>query len=124
MFDPATKGKRTATDMNDEDNNSSEEESDFSETEKRFGKEAKFHHIIKRNGKPGKKLPKFIELDNPYPGEPKFMRRRKHPKSVRFFKVNQENNPARFFLQELMFYTSFDEKTNGKMHRSLYDKKK
>ena len=108
MFDPATMGKQTS-DNNNEDDNSNEEEYTFSETEKRFGKEAKFHHVVQTNGKPGKKLPEFVELENPYPGEPKFMRRRKHPKAVRFFKVRQENSPARFFLQELMFYTSFGE---------------
>ena len=39
------------------------------------------------------------------------MRKRKHPKALRFFKVRKDNSPARFFLQELMFYTCFDERT-------------
>ena len=81
-----------------------------------FGKEAKFHHIVLANGKPGKKLPECIELDNPLPGEPNFMKKRKHPKSIRYFKVKQDNNPARFFLQELMFYTIFDENTYNIWH--------
>ena len=36
--------------------------------------------------------------------------------TLRYFKVKQENNPARFFLQELMFYTCFDEKTYDEWH--------
>ena len=64
----------------------------------------------------GKLLPDIIELDNPYPGEPRFLRKRKHPKALRFFKVKQEKNTVRYFLQELMLYTSFDEQTYNKWH--------
>ena len=49
--------------------------------------------MITSSGKPGKKLPKYIELENPCPGEPRFLRKRKHPKALRFFKVREENNP-------------------------------
>ena len=55
-------------------------------------------------------------MENPCPGEPKFLRKRKHPKALRFYKPDQENNPVRYFLQELMLYTSFDEKTYDDWH--------
>ena len=44
------------------------------------------------------------------------MRKRKHPKAIRYFKVKLENDPARFFLQELMFYTIYDEETYKLWH--------
>ena len=47
---------------------------DFSETDKKYGKEAKFHHIIISNGKPGKKLHKYIELEDPYPRKTRYLR--------------------------------------------------
>ena len=72
--------------------------------------------MITSNGNPGKKLPKYIELENPLPREPKFLRKRKHPKALRYYKVKEDSNPSRFFLQELMFYTSFDEETYDKWH--------
>ena len=82
-----------------------QEDYDFNESIERFGKEAKFHHVVLSDGTPGKVLPECAEMDDPLPGEPKFMRKRRHPKAIRYFKSKQENNPARFFLQELMFYT-------------------
>ena len=72
--------------------------------------------MVTSNGKPGKKLPRYIELDNPLPREPKFLRKRKHPKALRYYKVKEESDPSRFFLQELMFYKSFDEETYSEWH--------
>ena len=40
--------------------------------------------MITSNGKPGKKLPKYIELENSLPREPKFLRKRNHPKALRY----------------------------------------
>ena len=104
-----------------EDNDSYEEEDEEQDNEetdtiRKYGKEAKFHHFITSEGKLGKPLPKFVLLENPYPGEPKFLKKRKHPKALRLFKVKRENNPARFFLQELMLYTCFDEKMYNDWH--------
>ena len=53
---------------------------------------------------------------NPFPGEPKFLKKRKKPKAIRFYKVKANNNPARFFLQELMFYTCYNEETYNRWH--------
>ena len=117
MYDPDTQGsKKEADDDSDEDGDEDEDSNDFAETVKKYGKEAKYHHMITSNGKPGKKLPKYIELENPLPREPKFLRKREHPKALRYYKVKEESNPSRFFLQELMFYTSFDEETYDKWH--------
>ena len=87
MYDAESKGKKcsdVSKDQAKENNNG--DQINFSETKQCFGKEAKFHHIVRSDGTPGKKLPDYIELENPYPGEPKYMRKRKHPKALRFFK--------------------------------------
>ena len=63
--------------------------------------------MITETGEIGKALPKLMKIGNPYPGEPNFLRKRKHPKSLRFYKVKRDLNPARFFLHELMMYKSF-----------------
>merc|ERR1719233_702505 len=107
MFDVDSKGGKIPT---------HEEDCDFVDSVERFGKEAKFHHVVLSNGLPGKILPECAELDDPLPGEPRFMRKRKHPKAIRYFKVKLENDPARFFLQELMFYTIYDEETYNLWH--------
>ena len=49
-----------------------------------------------------------MKVENPYPGEPRFLRKRRHPKALRFYKVKRDSNPSRFFLHELMMYKSFD----------------
>ena len=104
MYDPYHGGKKntkTFVDGEKEDDVESEDDSEaFADTVKKYGKEAKFHHIIKSDGTPGRKLPKIIKLSHPCPGEPAFLKKRIHPKALRYFKVKQENNPARFFLQE------------------------
>ena len=56
MYDPVTKGKTEETADDEEDG----EIDDLSENIKKYGKEVKFHHIIKRNGTPGKKIPQYI----------------------------------------------------------------
>ena len=120
MYDPDKNGgkstKKGEDSEEDEVDDEEGDDEDFSETVKEYGKEAKFHHFILNDGKPGRKLPKYIELENPLPREPKFLRKRKHPKALRYFKVKQENSPYRFFLQELMFYTNFDESTYDAWH--------
>ena len=118
MYDPDTQGSKKEIDVDQDEDNGDEDEdrNDFAETVKKYGKEAKYHHTITSNGKPGKKLPKYVELENPFPGEPKFLRKRKHPKAIRYYKVKEDSNPSRFFLQELMFYTNFDEATYNEWH--------
>ena len=76
----------------------------------------KFHYIITETGGIGDALPDIIKLTNSYPGEPKFLRKRRHPKALRFFKVKSDLNPARYFLHELMMYKSFDEKDYDRWH--------
>ena len=82
----------------------------------KYGKEVKFHYLITESGEMGKPLPKLMKIGNPYPGEPNFLRKRKHPKSLRFYKVKRDLNPARFFLHELMMYKPFGPEEYERWH--------
>ena len=80
----------------------------FEKDKVKYGQEVKFHYLITETGELGKPLPNFLEINNPYPGEPRFLRKRRHPKSLRFFKAKRDSEPERFFLHELMMYKSFN----------------
>ena len=54
-------------------------------------------------------LPKLIEISDPYPGEPKWMRKRRGPAVIRYHKVNADNQYERWMLKELMLYTPYRE---------------
>ena len=55
-------------------------------------------------------LPKIIEISDPYPGEPKWMRKWKNPAVIRYHKVKKDNQYERWMLKELMLYTPYREK--------------
>ena len=116
MFDPIQKNENKLLDDDEvEDIDSdvdlellNEQESSESEKNKiKYGQEIKFHYLITETGEMGKALPQLMKVGSPCPGEPNFLRKRKHPKSLRFYKVKRELNPARFFLHELMMYRHF-----------------
>ena len=50
-------------------------------------------------------LPEHIEIHDPYPGEPKWMRKRKHPAVLRYHKTKKESNYESWMLSELLLYT-------------------
>ena len=114
MFSPTNQGK-------EEDTDDSSEEEDLEPTvleenykrklekdKAKYGKEVKFHYLITDSGDFGKPLPNLMVINHPYPGEPRFLRKRRHPKSLRFFKAKRDREPERFFLHELMMYKSFN----------------
>ena len=116
MFDPIHKKEQeNTTEENEEDFEGDVEQevsdekelSDFEKDKIRYGQEVKFHYLITETGDIGKPLPKLMKIENPCPGEPNSLRKRKHPKSLRFYKVKKDLNPARFFLHELMMYRHF-----------------
>ena len=116
MFDPIhKKEEENPTEENEEDIESDveldisdvKETSDYDKDKRRYGQEVKFHYLITETGEIGKPLPNLMKIGNPCPGEPNFLRKRKHPKSLRFYKIKKDLNPARFFLHELMMYRHF-----------------
>ena len=51
-------------------------------------------------------LPKFIKLNDPRPGEPKYMRKRSR-QVVRMHKINQTKHPHEYYYSELQLYSAF-----------------
>ena len=113
MFDPINRNQGENQDDEQEGNIEYDVEidcPDSSDMERdiiKYGQELKFHYLITETGEMGKPLPKVMKIESPYPGEPNCLRKRKHPKSLRFYKVKRDLNPARFFLHELMMYRHF-----------------
>ena len=71
--------------------------SEFEKAKIKYGDEVKFHCLVKQNGDLGEVLPSYMCIENPLPGEPKFLKKRRYPKALRFFKPKRDLNPSRFF---------------------------
>jgi hypothetical protein len=60
------------------------------------------------------RLPEIIKIKDCQPGEVPFWRKRSFPKAARIHKKNEDTDPNRFFLSELILYMGFtDEKELG-----------
>ena len=70
------------------------------------GKELNFDHSYCKVNL-GKKLPFTIKLKNPFPGEPPFMRKRKHPAALRFHKFKIDTHYDEYFFSEALLYRPF-----------------
>merc|ERR1711923_448819 len=57
----------------------------------------------RKNGR-GKKLPDYIVLKDPIPGEASVMQKRRSPIALRFHQVKANNDPERYFHGEVMLY--------------------
>ena len=55
----------------------------------------------------GKSLKKYIKLKDPFPGEPPYMKKRRHPAVLRFHKFKKDLNPLDFFFSEALLYKPF-----------------
>ena len=92
-------------DQESEEKNDITQEEDISKYDENM---RKFHFIMVETDD-SIKLPKLIEIDDPFPGEPKWMRKRKGPAVIRYHKVNKDNDYERWMLKELMLYTPYRE---------------
>ena len=54
-----------------------------------------------------RRLPDVLTLEDPLPGEPKFLQKRTFPRAIRFFKNKFDMDPHRYYLRELMLYHPF-----------------
>ena len=72
--------------------------------------EQKFHFII-IDSEDKVPLPRIIEIHDPYPGEPKWMRKRKHPAILRHHKIRKEGDYESWMLNELLLYTPYRDNT-------------
>ena len=77
--------------------------------------DSKFNYVMKCFGNCNKdcglkktpKLPDYIKIQNPYPGEPPLMKKRKFPAVLRFHKFKQEKNLKEFQFSEALLYMPF-----------------
>ena len=83
---------------------------DSSEDIEDSNSDAKFHHIIAVGYKEGKgpKLPNVFKLNDPFPGEPPFMKLRKFPAVLRFRKIKVDKDPDAYWSSEAMLYMPHD----------------
>ena len=116
MYDPVKSEVQSKKEMENEEesddhgneSNTTEETEIPEHLEELYGRDGKFHYLIKPDGTLGKKLPAHTKLVDPLPNEPPFMKKRNSPKALRFYKPKSDTNPGRYFLQELLLYKTFD----------------
>ena len=102
MYDPTSQNRKENEDyenkdIEESDDNGSEIDNEKFERDKaRYRSEVKFHYLITETGEIGKALPNFMELQNAYPGEPRLLRKRKHPKSLRVLVLRSMNDGMMF----------------------------
>jgi hypothetical protein len=67
----------------------------------------KFNFVMETSGQRKLPLPEYIELDDPYPGEPPLMRKRSFPAVLRFHKFKASVEPDDYWFAEALLYTPF-----------------
>ena len=99
-----------------------DDQADTGDEEMRMLGDEKFHYVMKASEGKAIPLPEYIALENPFPGEPPFMRKRKHPAVLRFHKPKQSVNPADYFFAEALLYTPF--RSEDELERRVKDAEK
>ena len=107
MFETAHKVKNQKEEKEEHQSESDTDDDECVEDENTIVYTHKFDYVM--TAKKGNliPLPDYIEIDNPYPGEPQFMRKRSKPAVLRFHKLKQDTNPADYFFAEALLYTPF-----------------
>ena len=98
--------------------NSPEDENTDSEAELESDEENKFDFVM-HSGTKRILLPQLIKLDNPYPGEPHYMKKRKFPAILRFHKFKASINPEDYWFAEALLYTPF--RTEEELEKRVAD---
>jgi hypothetical protein len=91
MYNTSHTVKAKKADHKDLENKEDEDEQQLSGNEK-------FHYVMTATkGKP-MPLPDYISIENPFPGEPAYMKKRTGPAVLRFHKPKQSVDPAAYFF--------------------------
>ena len=100
-------GNKKNKNINVKDESDNDDEEMQTEEECIWEGDEKFHYVMtaKQDGKIP--LPDYIAIENPFPGEPPFMRKRTKPAVLRFHKPKQSINPEDYFFSEALLYTPF-----------------
>ena len=86
-----------------DDKDGKDDEEDIEEDEDRVAK----YYITTNPKYKNRKLPQFIKIKDPVPGEVTLWSKRSFPRAARMHKKQKDNDPHRFFLSELMLYTGW-----------------
>ena len=83
----------------------------------------KFHNVMRASSIEPMLLPDYIAIENPFPGEPHFMKKRSKPAVLRFHKTKKNVDPASYFFAEALLYTSFrtEEELEIKVNNAAQD---
>ena len=94
-------GNKKNKNINVKDESDNDDEEMQTEEECIWEGDEKFHYVMtaKQDGKIP--LPDYIAIENPFPGEPPFMRKRTKPAVLRFHKPKQSINPEDYFFLRL-----------------------
>ena len=57
----------------------------------------------------GPKLPEMFKLNDPYPGEPPFMKLRRQPSVLRLHKYKVDKDPELYWFSEAMLYMPYQD---------------
>ena len=69
-----------------------------------LGREEKFHYVMTESNENPIPLPEYFAIENPFPGEPPFMKKRTKPAALRFHKMKRSVDPAAYFFSEALLY--------------------
>ena len=67
----------------------------------------KFNFVMDCSGQRTIALPEYIKINNPYPGEAPFMKKRSFPAVLRFHKFKASTEPDDYYFSEALLYTPF-----------------
>ena len=67
----------------------------------------KFDFIMTEQEEHNKPLEKIIRLENPNPGEPPFMKKRRSPAVLRFHKFKEDKEAEKYWFSECLLYIPF-----------------
>ena len=91
----------------DSDKSDSNAELDHAEDVFNLDDDDKFNFVMEPSGQREILLPEYIELDDPYPGEPPIMKKRSFPAVLRFHKFKASVQPDDYWFAEALLYTPF-----------------
>ena len=130
MYSSYSQRNSSNQDLDEEHEKEVDEEPQDEDEGYNSGSDEKFNYVMtyRNDYKNGKKLPDYIELEDPFPGEPRFMKRRSFPAVLRFNKTNRNNNPHKYMLSEVMLYKpvteEIDIETVDELYNEVYNEKR
>ena len=116
------KKRKTFISVSESDNSQSDQEIDLDEDILNLDYENDFNFVMDSTGGRRIPLPEYIDIDNPFPGEPLFMKKRSFPAVLRFHKFKASTEPDDYYFAEALLYTPF--RSEEELERCVADASK